>query len=127
MERRIEILEREVYRLSTALEERDRDRLQPRHHHHHNNHQSSREVIMEPTPLRQGHLISSTTTTTVKSLASSTVKDHVKMGQHKITLRRLEDNLERGDIASTLNDDYGEELLFENSTEQYVDPLHKDL
>lgn len=37
-------------------------------------------------------------------------------------IRFLEENLERGDIASTLNDDYGEEL-FENSTEQYVDPL----
>jgi hypothetical protein len=37
--------------------------------------------------------------------------------------RQFEDNLERGDIASTLNDDYGEESLFDNSTEQYVDPL----
>ncbi|ODN03171.1 Collagen alpha-1(XXVI) chain [Orchesella cincta] len=39
------------------------------------------------------------------------------------TFRVLEENLERGDIASTLNDDYGDELFFDNSTEQYIDQL----
>lgn len=57
--------------------------------------------------------------------------DHTsKSYQHKhssdpvITpLRVLEENLERGDIASTLNDDYGDDLNGDNSTEQYADQL----
>ncbi|CAG7817257.1 unnamed protein product [Allacma fusca] len=38
--------------------------------------------------------------------------------------RLLEENLERGDIASTLNDDYGDEPVVSNPTEEYADQLY---
>lgn len=121
MELRIHNLESEVYRLSTSLD--DRDRSQNKVHHHH----ISRDTE-QPTPLRQGTPTSTSTTT--KSLNPDTQhnsKELRSVAKYDVILaRKLEDNLERGDIASTLNDDYGEEQLFENSTEQYLDPLQRE-
>lgn len=55
-------------------------------------------------------------------LPSSTVPHQTSVKTEGI-FRALEENLERGDIASTLNDDYGDDLYNDNSTEQYIDQL----
>lgn len=64
------------------------------------------------------------------SVPSTTMThDHFSLHHHSSAksdnapFRVLEENLERGDIASTLNDDYGDDLYNDNSTEQYIDQL----
>lgn len=81
----------------------------PHHHRHsHTNHQPETEIE---------------TSTVAPSQTQQSHHGH-SPGKSENTIRVLEENLERGDIASTLNDDYGDELYSDNSTEQYIDQLH---
>lgn len=97
----------------------DDSRVSGRRHHDDSNHYSHHHH-------RHSHTNHHSETETSTVAPSQTQRNHQghSPGKSENTIRVLEENLERGDIASTLNDDYGDELYNDNSTEQYIDQLH---